>query len=243
MRITVVNDYATLSATAAGLVAGWVWAKPDAVLGLPTGSTPEGMYRALVSLGLRFSSVRTFNLDEYVGIPADHPQSYAAFMRKHLFDWVDIRPENVHIPNGMSADLEAECARYDEAIQRAGGIDLTILGLGPNGHIGFNEPGAPWDGRTRPVELTEITRQANARYFRNRQEIPRMALTMGIGTILESRRILVLASGADKAGIVQQFLKGPATPDLPATALRSHPDVTVMLDRKAAQQTALSGVI
>jgi len=240
LRVTVVDDYAAMSAAAAGLVAGLVWAKPDAVLGLPTGATPEGLYRSLVDLGPRFSAVRTFNLDEYVGIPADHPQSYAAFMQAHLFAHVDLRPGHIHIPDGMAADLVAECDRYEEAIRCAGGIDLSILGLGLNGHIGFNEPGAPWGARTRPVDLTELTRQANARFFRSRQETPRKALTMGIRTILESRRILLLASGASKAGIVQQFLDGPVTAEVPATVLRSHPDVVIMLDRAAAGQRAVS---
>lgn len=236
MRVTVLEDYAGLSAAAAGLVAGVIWARPDAVLGLPTGATPEGMYRVLRQMAPRCAAVRTFNLDEYVGIPAGHPQSYAAYMRRHLLDWTDIPAAQAQVPDGMSTDLAAECDRYEAAIRGAGGLDLVVLGLGPNGHIGFNEPGAPWEGRTRPVDLSAATRRANAPYFPAGQEVPRRALTMGIGTILAARRILVLASGAGKAAIVARFLGEGPTLQLPATALHRHPDVTVLLDRAAARR-------
>lgn len=234
MRTVVVADYAALSNLAAGLAAGFIWANPHAVLGLPTGGTPEGFYRALVKTGISLAQVRTFNLDEYVGLSREHPESYFRFMKERLYDHTDLNPANAHVPHGTAPDLEAECRRYEAAIHAAGGIDLMILGLGHNGHIGFNEPGTPWDSRTRRVRLTEETRKANARFFGSVEAVPREALTMGIGTILEARRILLLASGADKAEIVNRFLHGEPSVSVPATALQQHPDVTVILDQAAA---------
>lgn len=242
-RVVVVKNDQALSTLAAGIVAGVVWSRPDAVLGLPTGTTPEGMYRVLSNLGVRFAGVQTFNLDEYVGLSADHPQSYHSYMKRHLFSQVDLKPEQCHLPNGMATDLAAECQRYEQAIRQAGGIDLVVLGLGPNGHIGFNEPGVPWDSRTRRVKLAEATQVANARFFGARQAVPSEALTMGIGSILEARRVLLLVSGASKASIAKQFLAGPVTTGVPATALRQHPDVTVVLDRAAAGLWAASAAI
>ncbi|HEY8346472.1 MAG TPA: glucosamine-6-phosphate deaminase [Symbiobacteriaceae bacterium] len=240
MRTVVVADYAALSHLAAGIVAGFIWAHPRAVLGLPTGSTPEGFYRALVATGVSFREVRTFNLDEYVGLPRECPQSYYMYMKTRLYDHVDLRPENAHIPDGLASDPEEECRRYEAAIRRAGGLDLVVLGLGHNGHIGFNEPGTPWDIRTHRVTLAESTRRANARFFGSVEAVPREAITMGIGTILEARRILVLVSGEDKAEIVKRFLEGSPSVSVPATALRQHPDVTVIVDRAAASRLASS---
>lgn len=236
MQVIVVDDYEALSALAAGLVAGFLWARPDATLALPTGATPEGFYRALVATGVSFARVRTFNLDEYRGLPREHPGSFYHYMKTRLFDHVDLPPEHRFVLDGTTADPDAECRRYEEAIRQAGGIDLAVLGLGLNGHIGFNEPGTPWDSRTRLVTLAETTRRANARFFGGPEGVPREALTMGIGTILEARRILVLVSGEGKAAIVRRFLEGPVTPEVPATALRNHPHVTVILDRAAAGQ-------
>lgn len=238
MRVMVVDDYAAVSSTAAGLVAGLIWARPEAVLGLPTGETAEGFYRVLTALNASFAAVRTFNLDEYLGLPREHPQSYYQFMKSHLYRRVNIRSENACIPDGMAPDPEAECRRYEEAIRQAGGIDLIVLGLGTNGHIGFNEPGTPWDSRTRRVVLAEATHKANARFFGTTDAVPREALTMGISTILNARRILLLVSGAGKADIVRRLLEGPLTTEVPATALRTHPNVTVILDRAAAGQDA-----
>lgn len=234
MQIEIHSDYATLSRRAAEIVATLVLAKPDAVLGLPTGSTPEGFYEALVAREVSLAQVHTFNLDEYLGLPQDHPESYYSFMKRHLYDRTDLRPENCHIPDGMTVDPAAECRRYEEVIRASGGLDIVVLGLGHNGHIGFNEPGTPWDGRTRKVALTNRTRQVNARFFNSLEAVPTHALTMGIGTILEARRILLLASGPGKAPIVKEMVEGEPRIEIPATALQTHPDVSVMLDKDAA---------
>lgn len=234
MQIEVFADYPALSRRAAEIVAELVRARPDAVLGLPTGSTPVGFYDALVETGVSLARARSFNLDEYMGLPRTHPESYYAFMKSHLYDRTDLKPENCHIPDGMAADPAAECRRYEEAIRAAGGLDLLVLGVGHNGHIGFNEPGTPWDARTRQVTLAERTREANARFFDSQAEVPTHALTMGIGTILEARRILLLASGPSKAEIVREMVEGAPRVDVPATALQMHPNVTVLLDKEAA---------
>ncbi len=239
MRTLVYNSYADLSRKAAEIVADLVRHQPDAVLGLPTGGTPEGFYAALCELDVDFARVRTFNLDEYLGLPADHPQSYYSYMRTHLFDRVDIPPAQTHLPNGMAIDPEAECARYEQALRAAGGLDLVILGVGHNGHIGFNEPGTSWSSRTRRVQLAQRTREANARFFGSLDKVPTEALTMGIGTILEARRILLLASGESKAEIVRRTLQAAPSEEIPSTALRAHPDVTVLLDRAAAGSLAM----
>ena len=234
LQVQVVESYAALSQQAAGVVADLVRRKPAAVLGLPTGSTPEGLYALLPACGVSFAQVKTFNLDEYVGLPPEHPQSYHAWMERHLFSRVDLRPEHIHLPDGMAPDPVAECRRYEACIAVAGGLDLVLLGLGPNGHIGFNEPGTPWDAPTRPVDLAPATRRANARFFGTQAAVPQRALTMGIGTILSARRILLLAAGARKAAVVQRLLSETPSPALPASALFSHPDATLLLDRAAA---------
>lgn len=234
MNVEVFEDYAALSRRAAEMVADLVRRKPNAVLGLPTGSTPEGFYDALVSSGVSLAGVSTYNLDEYLGLPREHPESYYSFMKRRLYDRTDLKPENCHIPDGMTADPAAECLRYEESIQTAGGLDILVLGVGHNGHIGFNEPGTPWDARTRRVALAERTRQANARFFNTLDEVPRYALTMGIGTILEAKQILLLASGAGKAEVVREMIHGEPRVEVPATALQQHPAVTVLLDKDAA---------
>jgi len=234
LTVEVFPDYAGMSQRAADIVVELLREKPDAVLGLPTGSTPLGFYDALVASGVSLAKARTFNLDEYLGLPRTHPQSYYSFMKRVLYDRTDLRPENCHIPDGTATDPQAECRRYEEAIRAAGGLDILLLGVGHNGHIGFNEPGSPWDARTRVVDLAETTRQANARFFNSLDEVPRQALTMGIGTILEARRILLLASGRDKAPAVRDMVEGTPTPDVPASVLQLHPNATVLLDRDAA---------
>ncbi|HYG57327.1 MAG TPA: glucosamine-6-phosphate deaminase [Symbiobacteriaceae bacterium] len=235
MQIEIFDTYEQLSHRAAGMVADLIRRKPAAVLGLPTGSTPEGFYAVLRRSDVSLGQVRTFNLDEYVGLSRAHPESYYAFMRQHLFDHVDLQPAHIHIPDGFAPDLEAECRRYEADIRQAGGLDLVLLGLGLNGHIGFNEPGTPWDTRTRPVMLAEKTRAANSRFFDTMDEVPREALTMGIGTILEARQILLLAAGETKADMVRRALEGEPSVAVPASALQRHENVTVLLDLAAAR--------
>ena len=213
---------------------------PGLVLGLATGGTPVGCYRELVRRhreeGLDFSRVTTFNLDEYVGLPPGHAQSYHRFMREQLFDHVNLDPARTHLPNGLATDPAAHAAAYEEAIRQAGGIDLQLLGIGHNGHIAFNEPGASLDSRTRVVRLREETIEANGRFFDDPADVPRTAVTMGIGTILEARRLVLLATGQDKAEAVWRALRGPIHGEHPASMLRTHPDVTFVLDRAAASK-------
>lgn len=235
MRVEVFKTYTDLSQRAADIVTDLIGRRPNAVLGLPTGSTPVGFYEALRRAAVSFSQVQTFNLDEYVGLPKAHPESYYAFMHRHLIDHVDLVPEHCHIPDGMAADPAAECERYEALIRQAGGLDVVVLGIGLNGHICFNEPGTPWDARTRLTPLAEATREANARFFGSMDAVPRAALTMGIGTILEARQILLLASGESKAEIIRRTLEGEPDVSVPATALQGHPNVTVLLDTAAAR--------
>jgi glucosamine-6-phosphate deaminase len=250
MKWEMVEDYPELSARAAERMLLAIEQDPHLVLGLPTGRTPEGMYARVVEGCSRryrcFQDVVTFNLDEYVGIEAAHRGSYSAYMRRHLFEHVDMRPGNIHIPDGMAArvrgrrpELELdealvlECQAYEEQLAEAGGLGLCFLGLGVNGHIGFNEPGAPFGSRTRLVELAHSTREANAGLFPDGR-VPDRAITMGIGTILESGAIVLLASGEAKAEAVGRLAHGPVSEAMPATALRAHTDVTVIVDRAAA---------
>lgn len=240
MKLVIVEDYADLSKEAARLIAREVSSHPSAVLGLATGGTPVGMYRELIKLhkeeGVDFSQVTSFNLDEYVGLPSHHPQSYRTYMMNHLFTHINLPVDRTNVPSGNAADLEAECARYEQAIAEAGGIDLQVLGIGNNGHIGFNEPGSKPDTTTRVVQLAESTIEANARYFDSIGEVPTQAVSMGIQTILGAKRILLLASGEAKADAVQHMLEGEMTPDVPASLLQQHPDVTVIVDREAASK-------
>lgn len=214
------------------------------VLGLATGGTPVPLYSELVRLhreeGLSFARVITFNLDEYLGLGRTHPESYWHFMHHHLFDHVDIAPANVHIPDGSlaPADVEAACAAYEDSIMAAGGLDFQILGIGGNGHIGFNEPGATMDSRTRLIELNEITINDAAAAFGGAEQVPRQAITMGVATILAARRIALLAFGERKRHIVVRALREPVSPEVPATYLQTHPDVTFFLDEAAAGSPA-----
>lgn len=241
MQVESLETYAALSERAAAIVAELIRHKPDAVLGLPTGSTPVGFYAALARSGTNFAGVRTFNLDEYLGLGRQHPQSYYRFMKANLYDRVNLPPEQAHIPDGLAPDPDAECARYEAAIADAGGLDVVVLGLGNNGHIGFNEPGTPWNSRTRRVKLADKTREANARFFDTPDDVPVEAITMGIGTILAARQVVLLVSGESKAEIVRRTLEGPVTEDVPATALRQHPNVIVLLDRAAAGLVGAAG--
>ena len=211
---------------------------PGLTLGLPTGNTPLGMYEELVRQhrheGLDFSRVRTFNLDEYLGLARDHPQSYRSYMQARFFNHVNVRPENTDVPDGSpGVDAKAECDRYENAIRNAGGIDLLIVGIGANGHIAFNEPGSGFDSRTRVVSLAPETIGNARKYFANDEDVPSSAITIGIRTILEARRIVLLASGRTKADAVERMLGDPVSESLPASALQLHPDVIAIVDERA----------
>ena len=237
MRIYREKDYEAMSRRAASIIAAQVLSKPDCVLGLATGSTPIGAYQQLVKWyeqgDLSFAEVRSVNLDEYCGLSADHDQSYRYFMQTNLFDHVDIEPENTNVPSGLAEDPEAECLRYEWKVAELGYADLQLLGLGRNGHIGFNEPCDHFPKQTHLVDLTQSTIEANARFFASADDVPKQALTMGIGTIMKARKILIVASGADKADAVQRAFSGPITPDMPASILQLHPNVTLVADESA----------
>jgi glucosamine-6-phosphate deaminase len=222
----------------ARIIARELRACPQLVLGLATGRTMESVYARLVRLHreeqLDFSLCRTFNLDEYVGLSGTHPNSYRHYMERHLFSQVNIPSCNVHLPDGAAHDLDAECARYEELIEHCGGIDLQILGIGTTGHIGFNEPLSALRSRTRVKALSPVTRQQNATLFPRLEDVPRRAITMGVGTILDCRRCLLLATGAEKANIVAQAVEGPITSMISATALQWHPRCVVIVDEAAA---------
>ncbi|MDE6261066.1 MAG: glucosamine-6-phosphate deaminase [Oscillospiraceae bacterium] len=237
MRIYCEKDYNAMSRRAANIIAAQVLSKPDCVLGLATGSTPVGAYKELIEWykqgDLSFAEVRSVNLDEYCGLAPDHDQSYRYFMQDNLFNHVDIAAENTNVPSGLAADPAAECARYERVVADLGYADLQLLGLGRNGHIGFNEPCDHFPVATHLVDLTESTIDANARFFASADDVPRQALTMGIGTIMKARKILIVASGADKADAVQRAFAGPITPEMPASILQLHPDVTLVADEAA----------
>ena len=247
MRIYECADYRAMSRQAANIISAQVIMKPECVLGLATGSTPIGVYDQLVEWykkkDLSFLRVRSVNLDEYRGLSSTHEQSYRYFMQTHLFDRVDIQPENTHVPNGLAADPDAECARYDQVIQDLGGIDLQLLGMGRNGHIGFNEPSDVFVMGTHLVNLTESTIEANKRFFASEADVPRQALTMGIMHIMQAKKILVVVSGEDKADAVYKAFAGPVTPQVPASILQIHPDVVLVGDRAALVQLDRKGVI
>ena len=240
MEIIIQPTPETASAVAARIIARLVREKPNAVLGLATGGTQLPMYRELVRLHQQgkadFRKVTTFNLDEYVGLRPDHPQSYHTFMWEHFFRHVNLARKNAHIPDGMAKDIPALCRRYEKQIHAAGGIDLQVLGIGRDGHIGFNEPASSLASRTRIKTLTAQTRRDNARFFNNGTRVPHHAITIGIGTILEARQCLVLAFGTAKARAVAAAVEGPVTAMNPASALQMHPEVKVCLDRSAASR-------
>ena len=237
MRICQVEDYAVMSRAVADIIAAQVLIKPDCVLGLATGSTPIGAYGNLVERfrkgELSFAEVRTVNLDEYYGLAPEHEQSYRHFMQEHLFGHVDIKLDNTHVPDGLAPDPAAECARYDRLIAGLGGPDLQLLGLGHNGHIGFNEPGEEFIPQTHIVDLAESTINANSRLFSSRDEVPRRALTMGIRAIMHAKKVLVAVSGESKAEAVARAFAGPITPNVPASILQLHPDVVLVADKAA----------
>lgn len=237
MRIIAVKDYDEMSRKAAALIAAQVLVKPNSVLGLATGSGPVGTYALLAEMhkteGLDFSEVSTVNLDEYYGLEKTSPQSYYYFMQEKLFNNINIKPENTHIPDGTNLDRKAECARYDRVIRSLGGIDLQLLGIGHNGHIAFNEPSDHFEPNTHCVTLTQQTIEANKRFFDSIDQVPKQAYSMGIGSILQARKILMVVSGEEKADALCKMVAGPVHPGLPASVLQLHGDVTVIADEGA----------
>ena len=238
MRIIRAKDYADMSRKAANIIAAQVILKPDCVLGLATGSTPIGTYKELIkgyeNGDLDFSLVKTANLDEYRGLERSNDQSYDYFMKANLFNHININFDNLNIPNGENPDADAECKRYEEVVKALGGQDLQLLGMGHNGHIGFNEPADEFVKETHCVDLQESTIQANKRFFEKVEDVPTQAYTMGINTIMQAKMILVIVSGADKAEIVKKAFFGPVTPQVPASILQMHPNVVVVVDEAAA---------
>lgn len=237
MTVIRAKDYDDMSAKAANLIFAQIIMKPDSVLGLPTGSTVLGLYGRLRDYywkgDLDFSRVRTFCLDEYVGLDGDNRQSFGYYMNKHLFDHINIEDGNAHLPDGLAADLEEECERYNDLIESLGGVDVQVLGLGGNGHIGFNEPGDYFKKSTHLVNLDESTISANARFFKSIDEVPREAITVGVGNILSAKKIILCVSGEQKADILRQVLTGNVTPQVPASILQFHPDCIVVADEDA----------
>ena len=237
MKIYKAKDYKDMSRKAANIISAQVIMKPNCVLGLATGSTPIGTYDQLVEWYNKgdqdFSEVTTVNLDEYKGLPRTNDQSYYYFMHQHLFDRVNIDPERTNVPNGMEPDAEKECGRYEELIRSLGGVDLQLLGLGHNGHIGFNEPGEAFEKETHCVDLTESTIEANKRFFASADDVPKQAYTMGIKTIMQAKKILIVVNGENKADIVERAFFGPVTPEVPASILQLHNDVTLVGDEAA----------
>lgn len=240
MRVIIEADRAGVARRAAAIVARLIRRKPRCVLGLATGSTPQGTYGELIRLHreseLDFSQVVTFNLDEYVGLGPNDPQSYRYFMQRSLFDDINVKPENTHVPDGLATDFEAFCEKYEQQIRDVGGIDLQILGIGTDGHIAFNEPGSSLGSRTRLKSLTIETIKDNARFFGSVERVPRLAITVGVGTILESRCCLLLAIGSAKAAAIRDTVEGPVTAQVTASALQLHREVLVVLDAAAASK-------
>ena len=240
MEIIIAETYQEMCNLAADVIERQLLRKPSSVLGLATGSTPVGMYQELVRRreqdGLDFSKVITFNLDEYLDLPPAHDQSYRYFMDHNLFNHINVDPKNIHVPYGHAEEVDEFCEWYEEEIKRTGGIDIQLLGIGADGHIAFNEPGSSLGSRTRLKTLTKQTIDDNARFFDNPEQVPRFAITMGVGTILEAKEILLLASGANKADIVAQALEGPITAQVSASALQMHRHVTVIVDAEAGSK-------
>ena len=236
MEIIIQKDSQSAADIGARIIARQLKDKPDSVIGLATGSTPVSMYQKLIEMDLDWSQVTTFNLDEYIGLPKEHPQTYHSFMWENLFNHINIDASKVHIPDGNAADVPAHCAEYEAAIVAAGGIDLQVLGIGTDGHIGFNEPSSSLASRTRIKTLTERTVNDNARFFDSAEEVPRHVITMGIGTIMEARTNLLLAFGDNKSAAIAGAVEGPITANNPASILQMHPSVKVCLDDAAAEK-------
>jgi len=240
MNVVVVKNYYEISIKSAQLIAEQITKKKNSVLGLATGQTPVGMYQELIKMFKRgdidFSEVRTFNLDEYYGLPSKHPQSYHYYMWDTFFKYINIKKENIHLLNGATENIKEECNQYEILIQKHGGIDLQILGIGDNGHLGFNEPAIGLNSKTHLVNLSEETIQANSQYFDDIQKIPRQALTMGIGTIMKAKKIVLLANGRKKSQAIERTIHGPVSTEVPATVLQLHNNVLLIIDEEAASQ-------
>lgn len=237
LKIIKTSDYKEMSMEAGKLVVDVMKEKERPVLGLATGSTPEGLYEYLIEQNqkgtISFKNTITFNLDEYIGLPKENPSSYYFFMMDKLFNHIDIPLENVSLPNGMAQDLEQECRSYEEKIEQSGPIDVQILGVGVNGHIAFNEPGTSFSSKTQVVDLTESTISANARFFDNPDDVPRKAISMGLETIMRAKKIILLASGEQKAEAMERLVNGEISEEFPVSILKNHPDVTVIGDEAA----------
>ncbi len=240
MTIFITEDYEAMSRKAANMVAGQMNLKTESVLGLATGSTPEGMYKELVSLykedDIDFADITTFNLDEYYRLPTDNDQSYAYYMNQHLFNHVNMSKEHIHVPNGISNDVDEVCREYDRLIEESNNIDLQILGIGNNGHIGFNEPDVKFEAGTHLVKLDEATIEANGRFFDAIEDVPREAISMGIRNIMHAKKVVLIANGHNKAAMLKAMLFGPVTPKVPASVIQLHNDVTLILEKEAAKE-------
>ena len=247
MKVIIARDYSEQCSAAADIIEGIVRAKPDCCLGLATGSSPVGMYKELARRcaeeGLDFSRVHSVNLDEYIGLAPEHDQSYRYFMNTNLFDHVNIDKNKTYVPNGLEEDSDKACADYNEIIRSVGGIDIQLLGIGGNGHIGFNEPGEAFEKETHCVDLTESTIKANARFFESMDEVPKQAYTMGIKNIMAAKKILLVATGSAKADALYKSLYGPITPNVPASILQLHQDVTVVADEDALRLIKEKGLL
>lgn len=246
MKLLAVQNYDDMSKHGAEYILNLLKEKADAHLGLATGSTPTGLYQVLITdhqeNGTSYKQVKTFNLDEYVGLDGNHPQSYRYFMDDHFFNHVDIPNEQTHVPNGKAPNLDAECEQYENVLKTSGGVDLQILGIGQNGHIGFNEPGTSFESRTHVVTLDESTRIANSRFFESLDEVPTQALTMGIKSILQSKQIVLLASGNGKAEAIKRLFTEDVSEDFPASILKTHPNVVVIADQEALSELDINQV-
>jgi len=239
MRIIIADNYEEMSKRAAAMVSSQVILKYNSVLGLATGDTPLGMYKELIKLyknkEVDFSDVTTFNLDEYYELSRENTQSYYYYMNHNFFDYINIKKENTHILNGIAKNIKVECKNYDQQIKNEGGIDIQVLGIGANGHIGFNEPDVNFEAETHLVKLDDTTIKANSRFFSSTDEVPTTAISMGIKTIMQSRRVILLANGAGKADAIYKTVKGKICPEVPASILQFHPDATIIIDKAAAK--------
>lgn len=237
MKIIAVDNKEEMSEKASGIIISLINQNPEAILGLATGATPIETYKLLIRdhklNRTSYKNIQTFNLDEYVGLGNNHPNSYHNFMNEQLFKHIDVSKSQTHLPNGLATEPEHECVRYEQSIQLKGGIDLQLLGIGQNGHIGFNEPGTSFDSSTHIIKLAESTRIANAKYFTNIDEVPTHAITMGIKTIMKAKRIILLASGQKKACALSKVIYGKVTEEVPASILQRHPNVTIIADKEA----------